>query len=136
MEPNMTILEWAESVCETADKAHLDGDNSLQAQIGRNPAFKVFFENVHKLHNIQIAQFPQYFPNQFKELTRLREDYLKDVRISESVARTDTLEARFEKLETALMSFIESQKQPAKGKGKQKPVAEDETEEEIASEEA
>jgi hypothetical protein len=137
MEDNMTILSWAQGVCEAADEAHVNGDDSLQAQIGRNPSFKLYFENVHKLHNIQIAQFPQYFPSQFKELTRLHEAYVTELKVTEAVVKTDTLEARFEKLEAAVMAFIESQKpvvteevKPAKKTGKKPaPVVEaDETE--------
>ena len=112
MVDNKTVLEWINGVCETAVKEAHNGDRSLMNRIGSNPATKLYFDNVHGLHSVQEGQFPTYYSGQWKEITRLYEEYIHVEAVTEAVDKVDELASRFDKLESMITAFIESQKQP------------------------
>lgn len=130
MTDNKVVLEWMNGICEKAIEGKNNGDKSLMNRIASNAATRLYFDNVHGLHSVQENQFPAYYASQWKEITRLYEEYVRDETVSETVDKVAGLEARFDKLESMLTAFIESQQtpadeKPAKGKKKAEPVTEE-----------
>lgn len=123
MESNQVIQDWALNICEAAYEAKNAGDTTLMTKIGSNAALRLFFDNVYGTHSIQASRFPVQFPSQWKEISDMRESYIRENKVTESIDKVDELGKKFEKLETMLTTFIESQKTaPKKPK---KPVETD-----------
>lgn len=112
MVDNKTVLDWINSVCREAIKQAHDNDHALMNRLGSNPATKLYFDNVHGLHSVQESQFPAYYSGQWKEITRLYEEYMREQAVTESVDKVDKLEARFSRLESMITEFLEGQTAP------------------------
>lgn len=124
------VLAWANEVCTQALTESRNGDTSLSNRLGANSAMQLFYNNAHLLKSVPATSFPAYYAPQWKEITRLYEEYMRDEQINQSVDKVSALEdkvsgldARFDKFEAMLTAFIESQKpadeKPAKKTGKQ-----------------
>lgn len=107
------VLAWADELCVQALTEARGGNASMLNRLGTNSAMKLYFDNVHGLHSVARDAFPHYYAPQFKEITRLFEQYQHDEQQQESIAKIDTLEAKIGKLEEMLTAFIESQQAPA-----------------------
>lgn len=128
MADNKTILEWANSVCQTALTEARGGDTGLVNRIGANSAMQTFFNNVHGLKSVQDTSFPAYYPVQWKEITRLYEEYVRDEQVAESVSKIDALEAGFAELKAMVQQLVEAQTAAPKKGAKKLAEAEAETE--------
>jgi hypothetical protein len=108
------VLDWANSVCEQALTEAKTGNTALANRIGANSAMKLFFDNVHGLKTVQANQFAAYYAPQFKEITRLYEEYILDEEVHQTVDKVAVLESKLDKLTELVMRFVENQQeQPA-----------------------
>jgi hypothetical protein len=108
------VLDWANSVCEQALTEAKTGNTALVNRIGANSAMKLFFDNVHGLKTVQATQFAAYYAPQFKEITRLYEEYILDEEVHQTVDKVAVLESKLDKLTELVMRFVENQQeQPA-----------------------
>lgn len=112
MADNKAVLAWANEVCTQALTEARNGDASLVNRVGANSAMKLFFDNVHGLKSVIAEAFPAYYSVQWKEITRLYEEYIRDEQTHEVVDKVSALEAKFDSLQAMVTEFIESQKQP------------------------
>lgn len=121
-----TILAWADDVCATALTEARSGDTALVNRIGANSALKLYFDNVHGLKSVKADAFAAYYPGQFKEITRLYEDYQREQAAAAATDKVSALEeslAELKKLVTAqaeaLKALAEAKAPPA---SKKKPA--------------
>lgn len=131
MVDNKEVMDWASSLCKQALTESRGGNPSLANKIGANASLGKFFNMVHGQGAVKAHDFPAYYMGDWKEITRLYEAYLADEEKAETLNKVSTLEARFDKLESMLTTFIESQKPaevvteetvPTKSKGGKKPA--------------
>lgn len=130
MVDNKEVMDWANSLCTQALAEARDGNAALANRVGANVSLGKFFNMVHGQGAVKAHDFPAYYIADWKEITRLYEAYLADEEKAETLNKVSTLEARFDKLESMLTAFIESQKPaaeveaeepaPAKSKGGKK----------------
>lgn len=86
-----TVLAWADEVCAAALDEARKGDTTLANQIGGNPAMKHYFDNVHTTKAVKRDAFAAYYPGHFQGLTRLYEDYERDLATEAAVDQVGTL---------------------------------------------
>ena len=93
------------------------GDSALINRVGSNSALKLFMDNVIGLKSVSAANFPAYYSVQWKEITRLYEQYQKDEAVNEVVDKMTALEGKLDGLATAVQALVEAQtaaKKPTK----------------------
>lgn len=133
MVDNKAVMDWANSLCTQAITEARNGSAALANRLGANSSLGKFFNMVHGQGTVKAHDFPAYYMGDWKEITRLYEAYLADEEKAETLNKVSTLEARFDKLESMLTAFIESQQKPtaevadeeappAKSKGSKKPA--------------
>ncbi len=113
MVDNKEVMDWANSLCTQALTEARDGSTALANRIGANASLGKFFTLVHGQGSVKAHDFPAFYIADWKEIKRLYEAYLADEEKAETLNKVSTLEARFDKLESMLTAFIESQQKPA-----------------------
>lgn len=135
MADNKAVLAWANELCQLALTEARGGDTTLANRLGSNGGMKLFFDNVHGTRQVSDTSFAAFYPNQWKEITRLYEEYLRDEAQNETVDKVSAIEGKLNSLEALVREFIESQQlveKPArKASKKTDPVVET-----VATEEA
>lgn len=107
-----TVLAWADELCTQALTEARGGDTSLVNRLGANSAFKLYFDNVHGLKTVAGSNFPAYYAPQFKEITRLYEEYTRDEKVAETVDKVATIESKLDNLAAMVQQLVESQQKP------------------------
>lgn len=124
------VMAWADELAQQAFTEARGGDLSLLNRLGTNSAMKLYIDNVHGTKTVPAHSFPSYYAPQFKEITRLYEEYKRDEEVHEAVDKVAALEARFDKFEAMLTQLMEAQKpvteeaKPAKKGKNADPVVE------------
>lgn len=113
MVDNKEVMDWASSLCTQALTEARDGNAGLANRVGANASLGKFFTLVHGTGAVKAHDFPAYYIADWKEIKRLYEAYLADEEKTETLNKVNTLESRFDKLESMLTAFIESQQKPA-----------------------
>lgn len=106
------VLEWAESLCNLAMTEARGGDASLANRVGSNSALKLFMDNVIGLKSVSAANFPAYYSVQWKEITRLYEQYLRDEEAAQTVDKVAALESKFDTLTEMVQKLLDAQQAP------------------------
>ncbi len=110
MADNKEVMDWVKELGKQAFAEARSGNLSMLNRLGANSSLKLFLDNVVGTGNVVAESFPAFYPSQWKEITRLHEEYQQQIKVTEAVDKMASLEARFEKLESTLIAFIESQK--------------------------
>jgi hypothetical protein len=131
MADNKVIMEWALELGNQAFTEARGGDVSLLNRLGRNPGLKLFLDNVVGTKNVKTDQFMAYYPREWKEISRLYEEYAQAEQVTEAVDKVATLETKFDTLlemvqalsakmdaqqPAAVVESVEEKTAPKKGK--------------------
>lgn len=121
------VLAWADEVCDQAITEARAGDASLANRIGANSSLKLYFDNVHRTKAVPATAFPAYYAGHFKEITRLYEDYQRDLEKDAQLAEVSTLRESLDALkalvegQAAMLAEMKTAQKPADTK-KTKPA--------------
>jgi hypothetical protein len=117
------VLAWADEVCAQALAEARTGDTGLVNRLGANSSLKMYFDNVYANKTMQPAMFPAYYAGHFKELTRLHEEYQRDLAQADAVSEVGGLKESLEELKLLvdkqaqmLADLTAAQKQPLPAK--------------------
>ncbi len=112
------IQAWADEVCSTALTEARSGDTSLVNRIGANSAMKLYFDNVHGIKAVKPDAFPAYYPAQWKEITRLYEEYQREQATDAAADKVSALEESL----AELRKLVETQAEQLKTLAESKPA--------------
>lgn len=126
MTQKMTTVEWMQSCVETAIQESRKGNITLINQLGMNPCFNAYINNV-QTGFVRPQDYGEKFPELLKEADALRESWEKAAaaegnterisKLEENLATlTETVAKGFQSLQEALQPA--DPKKPAKGKTK------------------
>lgn len=106
------VMAWVLELGQQAFNEARSGDAGLLNRLGANPAMQLFVNNVIGTKTVPAHQFPSYYAPQFKEITRLYEEYKREETVTEAVDKVSALEAKFDALSAQLTAFMEAQAKP------------------------